>query len=90
MARAALARVGIESLAERPYTQISGGQRQLALIARALADGPPETTMTPDHLAHLYRIEAWLARLGERRFCVPERVLTDGSAAFGRMRKESA
>ena len=33
----ALKRVGIESLAKRPYTQISGGQCQLVMIARALA-----------------------------------------------------
>jgi len=33
----ALRRVGIEELAERGYTQISGGERQLTLIARALA-----------------------------------------------------
>lgn len=38
-ADAALARLGIEHLAERPYTEISGGERQLALIARALAQG---------------------------------------------------
>jgi iron complex transport system ATP-binding protein len=29
--------MGIEELADRDYTRISGGQRQLALIARALA-----------------------------------------------------
>jgi iron complex transport system ATP-binding protein len=34
---AALQRLGIEALAERPVTMISGGERQLALIARALA-----------------------------------------------------
>ena len=34
---AALDKLGITSLAERNCTQISGGQRQLALIARALA-----------------------------------------------------
>ncbi len=33
----ALARLGIESLADRIYTELSGGQRQLCLIARALA-----------------------------------------------------
>jgi iron complex transport system ATP-binding protein len=33
----ALARVGIAHLAMRPVTEISGGERQLALIARALA-----------------------------------------------------
>jgi iron complex transport system ATP-binding protein len=36
-AEAALAQMGIAALAERDYTRISGGQRQLALIARALA-----------------------------------------------------
>ncbi len=34
---AALARLGIADLGERPYTELSGGQRQLCLIARALA-----------------------------------------------------
>ncbi|MFC3337984.1 ABC transporter ATP-binding protein [Paracandidimonas soli] len=32
-----LARLGIASLSERAYTEISGGERQLTLIARALA-----------------------------------------------------
>ena len=32
-------RLGIEGLIDRPYTEISGGERQLALIARALAQG---------------------------------------------------
>jgi iron complex transport system ATP-binding protein len=36
-AMAALEQLGIAALAERDSTQISGGQRQLALIARALA-----------------------------------------------------
>ena len=36
-ATAALAQLGIDDLSERDYTQISGGQRQLVLIARALA-----------------------------------------------------
>jgi len=31
--------VGIASLSHRPYTRISGGERQLALIARGLAQG---------------------------------------------------
>jgi iron complex transport system ATP-binding protein len=34
---AALATLGISHLAERVYTEVSGGERQLALIARALA-----------------------------------------------------
>jgi len=34
-----LERMGIAHLADRPYTEVSGGERQLALIARALAQG---------------------------------------------------
>lgn len=36
-AHAALERIGIEHLAHRTYTQISGGEQQLVLIARAIA-----------------------------------------------------
>lgn len=39
LAAEALQRVGIARLADRPMTEISGGERQLALIARALAQG---------------------------------------------------
>jgi iron complex transport system ATP-binding protein len=35
-----IARLGIAHLSDRPYTMISGGERQLALIARALAQEP--------------------------------------------------
>ena len=35
----ALEKLSIGHLAERPYTEISGGERQLTLIARALAQG---------------------------------------------------
>lgn len=35
-----LERFGIGHLADRPYTMISGGERQLALLARALAQEP--------------------------------------------------
>lgn len=35
-----LERFGISHLADRPYTMISGGERQLALLARALAQEP--------------------------------------------------
>ena len=37
IARAALERMGVGALARRPVTAVSGGERQLALIARALA-----------------------------------------------------
>jgi iron complex transport system ATP-binding protein len=40
VAQAMLERLGIAKLAQRPYTQISGGERQLVLIARALAQEP--------------------------------------------------
>jgi iron complex transport system ATP-binding protein len=40
IARAALATIGIGHLAESSYTRISGGERQMALIARALAQEP--------------------------------------------------
>ena len=44
-ALAALQLLGIEHLAQREYTRISGGQRQLALIARALAQDAPAIVM---------------------------------------------
>jgi iron complex transport system ATP-binding protein len=40
VAAAALERFGIGHLAMRPYTMISGGERQLVLLARALAQEP--------------------------------------------------
>lgn len=44
-ALAALATLGIADLAAAEYTRISGGQRQLALIARALAQEAPAIVM---------------------------------------------
>jgi iron complex transport system ATP-binding protein len=41
----ALESLGIGELAEAEYTRISGGQRQLALIARALAQDAPAIVM---------------------------------------------
>jgi len=38
---AALATLGIAALASRPITELSGGERQLAMIARALAQRAP-------------------------------------------------
>ncbi len=40
VARQMLARLGIAHLSGRPYTEISGGERQLVLLARALAQEP--------------------------------------------------
>ncbi|HXF53367.1 MAG TPA: ABC transporter ATP-binding protein [Hyphomicrobiaceae bacterium] len=44
-ARKALEALGIAELAENDYTRISGGQRQLALVARALAQDAPVIVM---------------------------------------------
>ena len=44
-AMAALETLGIADLAAADYTRISGGQRQLALIARALAQAAPLIVM---------------------------------------------
>jgi iron complex transport system ATP-binding protein len=40
VAEGKLADLGVSHLAEKPYTMISGGERQLILIARALAQEP--------------------------------------------------
>ncbi len=45
VAVSALERMGIAHLAGRAYTQLSGGERQLALIARALAQQSPVLLM---------------------------------------------
>jgi iron complex transport system ATP-binding protein len=42
---AAIERLGLTALAERDFTRISGGERQLALIARALAQNAPFLVM---------------------------------------------
>ena len=45
IARDALTRLGMAGLADRAITQVSGGERQLALIARALASEAPVIVM---------------------------------------------
>lgn len=42
---AALERLGMAHLSDRPYTEISGGERQMVLIARALAQQPKVLVM---------------------------------------------
>lgn len=62
-----LERLGITHLANRPYTEISGGERQLALIARALAQETRllvmDEPLTGLDYGHQVRLLARLERL---------------------------
>lgn len=57
----ALERVGIADLAECRYTELSGGQRQLVLVARALAQGAPVMLLDEptSHLDYRNQVEVW-------------------------------
>lgn len=62
----ALDLVGMSHLAEAPYTQISGGERQLVLIARALAQQTP-LIMMDEPTSHLdYRNAATVIKVAHR------------------------
>jgi len=67
-AEAALAVLGIAHLAQRDWQRISGGERQLALIARALA-GEPQVMVLDEPTANLdfgnqVRVMEQVRRLG--------------------------
>jgi iron complex transport system ATP-binding protein len=70
IAMAALSSLGMEALAERAYTEISGGERQMVLIARALAQSPSilvmdEPTASLDY-GNQMRLLAHVKQLAER------------------------
>lgn len=52
IAREQLEYLGIDHLAERPYTEVSGGERQLVMIAAALAQ-QPQALLLDEPTAHL-------------------------------------
>jgi iron complex transport system ATP-binding protein len=58
----ALTALGIAELAENEYTRISGGQRQLALVARALAQDAPAIVMDEPPPAWISATRCWCYR----------------------------
>ena len=72
--RQALEDVGIRHLSDKVYTEISGGERQLLMIARALAQQPKllimdEPTANLDY-GNMVTVMQCIRRLSERGLCV--------------------
>jgi iron complex transport system ATP-binding protein len=75
--RQAIATVGIEALADRPLDELSGGERQAAYIAAALAQEPellvldePTTHLDPRHQRDIALLLARLHEQGDRAVLV--------------------
>ncbi len=70
----AMAQLGIEALHGRLYTELSGGERQLVLIARALVQQARiivlDEPITGLDFGHQLRLLALLKRLAEQGLCV--------------------
>jgi iron complex transport system ATP-binding protein len=52
LSRQAMKALGVDHLAQRPYTRVSGGERQMVLIARCLAQDAP-AMLLDEPTAHL-------------------------------------
>ncbi len=77
LARRALARLGIEALAERSVLELSGGERQLVVVARALAQEPalllldePTAFLDLRHRVEVLRVVRGLADEGRAALVV--------------------
>jgi len=73
-ARARLAELGIESFADRSYARLSGGERQLVLIARALAQEAKilvmdEPTANLDY-GNQVRVMEYISLLAEKGYAI--------------------
>ncbi|RLF19745.1 MAG: ABC transporter ATP-binding protein, partial [Thermoprotei archaeon] len=66
-------RLGIAHLAERPYTQLSGGERKLVLIARALMQNP-RVLLLDEPTSHLDIKNKILVLRAVRRLCKDRKV----------------